>query len=192
MWIFENTINTRPILPDSIKYIRSDVPVKVSEAEREELVKNGVTTVIDLRTDGERAKKPCALMGDGRFDYLRFTVAGGNEPPHTPDEVSLSYFRMLDESFEELMGIMLNAKSNVLYFCNAGKDRTGIVTAVLLHRLGMPREYIVADYMKSAENLKGFLAEYVVKNPGMDLDVITPRARYMEEFLDLYEGKKIE
>ena len=34
MRIFQNTLNTRPILENSIKYIRSDVPTKVSENEK--------------------------------------------------------------------------------------------------------------------------------------------------------------
>lgn len=32
-FMFENTSNTRPILENSLKYIRSDVPIRVSEAE---------------------------------------------------------------------------------------------------------------------------------------------------------------
>ena len=34
MYIFQNTLNTRPILKNSIKYIRSDVPTEISESER--------------------------------------------------------------------------------------------------------------------------------------------------------------
>lgn len=56
MYIFQNTLNTRPILENSIKYIRSDVPTKVSESEKNWLISNDVTTIIDLRTDEERTK----------------------------------------------------------------------------------------------------------------------------------------
>ena len=62
MRIFQNTLNTRPILENSIKYIRSDVPTKVSENEKRWLLLNDITTILDLRTDAERAHKPCPLM----------------------------------------------------------------------------------------------------------------------------------
>ena len=70
-----------------------------------------------------------------------------------------------------------------LYFCNAGKDRTGVVSAILLTRLGYDREYIVADYMKSAENLRGTLEAFVKNRPDVDLNVITPQPAYMQDFL---------
>ena len=82
---------------------------------------------------------------------------------------------------------ILNADTNVLYFCNAGKDRTGVVSAVLLHRLGMSRAYIVEDYMKSRENLKDLLDAFARQFPEVDRAVITPHPEYMEGFLDWLE-----
>ena len=38
--------------------------------------------------------------------------------------------------------------------CTAGKDRTGVVSAILRHKIGMDSEYIIEDYMKSKDNLK--------------------------------------
>ena len=58
-FMFENTSNTRPILENSLKYIRSDVPIRVSEAEREWMLANDIVTIIDLRTEEERARKVC-------------------------------------------------------------------------------------------------------------------------------------
>lgn len=66
-YIFEHTLNTRPIINNSLKFIRSDVPIQVSEAEREWLVSKGIITIIDLRTDEERSKKECPLEKDKRF-----------------------------------------------------------------------------------------------------------------------------
>ena len=90
---------------------------------------------------------------------------------------------MADEQTERIIEAAMNAKSNVLYFCNAGKDRTGVVSAILLTRLGYDREYIVADYMKSAENLRETLEAFVKSRPNVDLNVITPQPAYMLDFL---------
>ena len=47
----------------------------------------------------------------------------------------------------------------------------------------MSREYIIADFMKTASNLEAYLAQFADERPGIRLDVITPHERYMEEFL---------
>lgn len=186
MRIFQNTLNTRPILENSIKYIRSDVPTKVSENEKRWLLLNDITTILDLRTDAERAHKPCPLMEDGRFSYDCFPIAGGDKVPQFADDVSKSYIGMVETQFETIIEFLLRVDSNVLYFCNAGKDRTGVVSAVLLYKLGMTLEYIVDDYMKSKSNLETVLNSYVKQNPTIDIDVITPRKQYIEEFLKWY------
>lgn len=186
MQIFKSTKNTRPILENSLKYIRSDVPSRVSEQERQWLLENNVTTVIDLRTDAERLAKPCPLSEDERFSYCTFPLTGGDTVPPTADDVPRSYIRMVDASFNLLINRLLDAPSGVLYFCNAGKDRTGVVSAVLLYKLGLPIDYIVRDYMRSREDLAPFLTAYAAQNPEIDINVITPNERYIRAFLAWY------
>ena len=186
MYIFQSTLNTRPIVENSIKYIRSDVPTKVSESEKNWLLSNNVTTIIDLRTDEERTKKQCPLIEDSRFTYYVFTITDGDKIPLHTDDVSKSYIAMVDTQFDTMIEFLLNTKSNVLYFCNAGKDRTGVVSAVLLYKLGMSPEYIVNDYMKSKFNLEILLNGFARQNPTINIDVITPHKRYIEEFLKWY------
>ena len=186
MYIFQSTWNTRPVLENSMKYIRSDVPTVISESEKNWLLSNGVTTVVDLRTDEERMRKPCPLIEDSRFTYRIFPITGGDTVPPNTEEVSRSYINMVDAKFEEMMDFLLKVGSNVLFFCNAGKDRTGIVSAVLLYKLGMPTEYIVDDYMKSKDNLKTLFTEFVRQHPSIDVEIITPHKRYIEEFLKWY------
>ncbi len=43
----------------------------------------------------------------------------------------------------------------VIVHCTAGKDRTGVCTALLLDAVGVQRDAIVADYAQSAANLSG-------------------------------------
>ena len=186
MHIFQSTRNTRPIIENSLRYIRSDVPTKITEEEKDWLLTNNVTTIVDLRTDDERVRKYCPLMYDNRFSYYVCSVAGGDKVPSSTDDVSKSYIAMVDARFDAMIGFLLNTKSNVLYFCNAGKDRTGVVSAVLLYELGIPFEYIVNDYLKSKFNLKVLLDEFARQNPAIDIEVITPHKRYIEEFLKWY------
>lgn len=182
--LLKSTDNTRAILPDSLRFLRSDVPWRISEEEVSWLMAQRIRTVIDLREASERDRKPCPLAVYPGFRYLCMPVTGGGTVPPSPDQVSLSYMAMADSPMEDIVSTILSADTNVLYFCNAGKDRTGVVSALLLHRLGFDREYIIADYLESADNLKETLHAYALRNPEMDETVITPQRRYMEEFLD--------
>ena len=186
MCIFENTLNTRPIFDNSLKFIRSDVPVAISENEKLWLLSNNIRTIVDLRTDTERTKKECPLINDKRFSYYCFPITGGDKIPSSPDDVSKSYISMVDSQFNKLIEFLSDTKSNVLYFCNAGKDRTGVMSAILLHKFGMDTQYIIDDYMKSKSNLKDILQSFAKQNTSINIDVITPNERYMKEFLDWY------
>ncbi len=184
--IFANTKNTRPIIENSLKYIRSDVPTVLSEEEKLWMLEHDITTIIDLRTDEERTKKECPLEKDVRFNYYCLPVSGGNAVPATVDDVSKSYIRMVDATLYKTIALMINAQANVLYFCNAGKDRTGVVSAILLHRTGASEQYIVDDYMKSKANLNDMLIAFARQNPSINIEVITPHEKYIEEFLDWF------
>ena len=94
---------------------------------------------------------------------------------------------MTDSNMDKIIETILSAETNVMYFCNAGKDRTGAVSAILLHKLGYDREYIINDYMQSAENLREMLEAFSVQRPEVR-DIITPDRRYIEEFLDWLEN----
>lgn len=150
------------------------------------LLQNDITTIVDLRTDEERKRKECPLSKDKRFAYYCMPVAGGNAIPKSVDEVSKSYIEMVDEQLCDTVHFMMNVNSNVLYFCNAGKDRTGVISAILLWKSGMSVEYIIDDYMKSKWNLKEMLEMYAKQNQEIDINVITPHERYIRDFLEWY------
>lgn len=181
--LFQSTSNTRSILPGSFRFLRSDVPDNLSNQEIQWLLDHNITTIVDLRTEAERRKKPCSLAENSRFQYYSMPVSGGNQIPASVEDVSKSYIQMADARMDEIIDLIWNSKSNVLYFCNAGKDRTGVVSAILLCRAGMPVNYIVEDYMESRENLKAQLNSFAERFPQVPLEVITPKQRYIQEFL---------
>ena len=166
------------------------MPTAVTEGEREWLIGHGITTVVDLRTDAERQRKECPLINDGRFSYHCRAVTGGDAVPGSADAVSRSYIAMVDDELLQTVELITSAQSNVLYFCNAGKDRTGVVSAILLLREGMTEEYIVADYLLSRENLREKLQAFARQEPWVDINVITPCERYIREFLDWYRAEE--
>ena len=182
--IFKSTKNTRPLINNSLKYIRSDVPNNITEDEILYLIKNKILTIIDLRTEEERKEKPCKLQYNKKFKY--YCVPLTSKIPLSSKDVSKSYIEMVDKKLMNLIKIIENSKTNNLFFCNAGKDRTGVLSAILLDRLGKDKNYIINDFMISYENMKDFLEEYSKINPKVNLDIITPKKEYIEEFLNWY------
>ena len=181
--IFDSTYNTRPILPDSLRFIRSDAPYRLTEDELGWLRYNDITTVIDLRTEEESRACPSILADAEGFCYRNMPVSGGNAVPKTPEEVPLAYIAMLGEQMDKIIDAIMYAETNVIYFCSAGKDRTGVVSAILLHKLGYGTEYIIEDYLRSGEELHDILEAYG-KSGAADINVITPHAVNITAVLD--------
>ncbi len=188
--IFKSTMNTRPVFENSLRYIRSDVPTAVTEDEKQWMLANDLVTIVDLRTEAERKARPCPLAEDDRFSYHCYPITNGDFIPDSPEDVPKSYIRMANELFDELIAFLLSCKTNALFFCAAGKDRTGITSAVLLLKNGADREYIVDNYMITKETLKDAFVPYVNEHPDIRLDVIIPKRWYIEEFLDWYIANK--
>ena len=186
------TLNTRLLQEGSFRYIRSDVPDRLSEEDVAWLLEHNVRTVVDLRALNEAEKRPCPLKQNPDFTYYHRPVSTGDITPLCVEDVPRSYMAMADEKMNDIIALVENAPTNVLYFCNAGKDRTGVLSALLLRRMGVSRQEIVDNYLITAENLKEMLAEFVSKRPELSLHVVTPRAWYMETFLDRFEAREAD
>lgn len=184
------TLNTRLLREGSFRYVRSDVPDRLSQEDIRWLLEHDVRTVVDLRALNEAEKRPCPLKQHPDFTYYHRPVSTGDIVPLCVEDVPRSYMAMADEKMEEIIVLVENAPTNVLYFCNAGKDRTGVLSALLLRRMGASRQEIVDNYLITADNLKEMLAEFVAKRPELSLHVVTPRAWYMETFLDRFEARE--
>ncbi len=114
---------------------------------------------------------------------MHFPVTGGGDTTKSLEHLHIVYRQMLDEQMEKIIDTIMNAKSNVMYFCTAGKDRTGVVSAVILKRLGFSDEVIIDDYMQSKDNLMEMLTAHVSAHPEVDIEIITPHRENMEQLL---------
>ena len=188
--LLSTTLNTRCLREGSYRYLRSDVPDRLTDGDIAWLLEHNVRTIVDLRAPAEAAKRPCTLAEHPDFTYHRMPVSTGDITPLCPEDVPRSYMAMADEQMDAIIQLVETAPSIVMYFCNAGKDRTGVLSALLLRRMGASRQEIVDNYLITAGNLKEMLAEFVAKRPELSLAVVTPRAWYMETFLDRYEARE--
>ena len=176
-------MNTRALPTGVLRYIRSDYPGNLSDEEVRWLVDHNVTTVVDLREEKEYTVRQCRLEAEEGFTYYHLPVTGGGDTPKSPAAVATTYLGMLDEQMDRIIDTIMNADSNVLYFCGAGKDRTGVVSAVILRKLGYSDQAIVDDYMETKDNLMGFLTAYVAEHPEVDINIIIPNEENIRKVL---------
>ncbi len=183
--LFATTLNTRALPVGSLRYIRSDYPGRLTEHEVQWLIRNNITTIVDLREEKEYMAKPCRLEGEKGFVYYHLPVTGGGDTPKSPDAVAGTYLAMLDEKMDKIIRTIMDAESNVLYFCGAGKDRTGVVSAIILKKLGYSDHAVIDDYMETKDNLMGFLSSYAEEHPEVDINTIIPNEENIKRVLEV-------
>ena len=115
----------------------------------------GVTLDIDLRTSFETDWKGDRLAHDARFSYRHISLLGvGFEDLFRSGGLRGLYLHALGahrDGFRAVFRAMATHEGGaVLYHCSSGKDRTGMVTAILLDLAGVSRDTIVRDYAISA------------------------------------------
>lgn len=79
----------------------------------------------------------------------------------------------------------------VLIHCSAGKDRTGVVVALLLSCLGVARDDVIREYCVSAQNRLS-VAQFLRRRPGYaelsdDDELLDARPEVIQRFLSLFE-----
>lgn len=173
---------------------RSDVLYRTTKGEKA-LLKDQchIKTIIDFR-NGEEVEKlhDSKISGikninlpflpeeeNGRRKEPKIIVVKGLEMPDLPFYYRELASRSVGHIWRKVFDILLNSEGGVLLHCSAGKDRTGVATAVILKTLGIDQETIYKDYLLTNENPL-YYKKLALKMP--------PDVR--EVFLDFFQAKK--
>jgi protein-tyrosine phosphatase len=121
----------------------------------------GVREVVDLRSSGELRMDGRGLLAHESLRHHHLPLFDGEvsrEQRDLADDMTLGdrYFMMLRFAggpIARVFEALAAAEGPAVFHCAAGKDRTGVISAVLLGALGVPDELIVADYAASREGL---------------------------------------
>jgi protein-tyrosine phosphatase len=163
--------------------VRADDLARLSEDGRARLLEYGVTTIVDLRGEPERALHP-PPFADGPVRYLHRPILA---PKDFERGSELAQSRSTFDAYKFMLGrraasvgaalaaIAAAEDGCVLVHCHVGKDRTGLVVAILLALAGVDADAIVEDYALS----EGHLAE-LVEELVRDLD---PKAAARQRLL---------
>ena len=170
------------------KLIRSNLPINLSNEDISIINKMGINTIIDLRSYEEIKTRKSIFEGNKDFNIYHIGMNIGKDIPEKEEFVSKSYIEMLtlQKEIKKIFEI-LSKSDRIIYFCNAGKDRTGVITALILKLLGVSEKDIIDDYMYTKIFMKEILKEYANNNTKI-LNIITPKRIYMEKFLEEFEN----
>ena len=185
--LFKSTFNARWLPTGDHRFIRTSCPLNITDEEIQFLKDNNVLTVVDLREEKEYLKRPCPLEHIEGFKYLHLPVSGGDVYPVTYEETIEAYKTMVDQNMINTVDTIMSSNTGVIYFCAAGKDRTGVVSAIILRRLGYDDDYIINDYMISKISLMAYLNELKKKDPTKPIKSIIPNSDYILTALKKYE-----
>ncbi len=164
-------------------------------AARQLLDAHGVRVVLDLRTPREIELRPSATVAAAGVPTVELTLIGSSRDalPEAGDDT--------DPMLRAYRGYLADHPANVveavrriaeldsgaaLVHCAAGKDRTGVIVALMLDAVGVEREAVVADYALSAERVEAMFRRWTAASGEpmpLDVEVHKPRVAVMTEFL---------
>jgi protein tyrosine/serine phosphatase len=143
--------------------VRSEAPDGLTEAGWAALRSHGIRTIVDLREPDERGP-----YGSGDLDVVPVPLddladLGFWSDWATGEDCTPLYYRdFLDRRPHRcaaaVAAVARARPGGVLVHCGGGRDRTGLVSLVLLRLLGVPEDEIVADYLDSYRRMTALWA----------------------------------
>ncbi len=146
---------------------RSDKLSELSEADLSKMGDLNIQHVVDFRSQGEVDAEPDALSGTS-MNYHHLPIGGdhnvsemfkalvGMKDPADAQKLMATFYATIPTTFSAqykafFQLLLENENTGVVFHCTAGKDRTGIASALFLHTLGADSATIYNDYLLSNE-----------------------------------------
>jgi protein-tyrosine phosphatase len=156
--------------------VRADDLAQLDAAGLRALADFGLETVIDLRWRAEAERHPSpipAALPQVHYRQVSLLTPSEDEWHERSADATKELWncvvleRVRLELREVLAAIAAAAPGPLLFHCIAGKDRTGLVAALLLALADVVPETIAHDYALSSANLRdGYLERYAHRDPG--------------------------
>lgn len=144
------------------KIYRGEELQYLSEFDKEEFDKLGITHIFDLRSPDANLVKPDYIPPNAEYinlpvlDNLNNLYIDFNFDNVTP-ELIIRFFRSMysklgefrAQEFAKILEILKDPESIIYIHCTNGKDRTGVAIAIILLLAGVPVEKVISDYTLS-------------------------------------------
>ena len=207
---YEGLLNTRElggmpladgtVFPSGL-FIRSGAPCFFTADGVDHLKSLGVKTVIDLRAEVEIERDGNPFKDDPSITFYNIPLFVGDPSADTDPTMEFLrthhlgdfYVMMLNELGDRIVKILNILRTHTdgycLFHCAHGKDRTGVIAALLYILAGAKREDIVLNYKVSYEYAKHFLDPLIAKKEDDMKHVLRSDAINMEILLDHLENE---
>lgn len=147
------------------RILRGEALHTLTDKSRDTLVAAGLSLVIDLRGLHETTATEHPFIGHDTVAYRNIVLFDALAPiamAQQPFDMAQRYCDALDrcqDQFAEVLRAIASAEPGiVLFHCTAGKDRTGVVAALLLTLAEVLNADIIADYALTA-SAEGLIAQ---------------------------------
>jgi protein-tyrosine phosphatase len=162
-----------------------------TEKDIDKLASLKIKTIIDLRNDSDKEKRPDKTIGDKRFINIPLSVNGNGRVPLNRWDMINSYIEMLEEpkQAKEVFNTLLTCKKPCVLHCSAGKDRTGCFIAILLLANGVPFHDVNADYMLSFAYLTRLQRQTKKKYPDFPKAVMQPDPLFLSKVMKKFNKR---
>jgi protein-tyrosine phosphatase len=142
-------------------------------------------TVIDLRSADEGGSPhPIEARGATLLHLPLFGAASPASLVEGPSgsgvDLTAIYLEMIrsgESTIVQALRVISESPPPILLHCTAGKDRTGVVVAILLATLGVPEQSVVADYRRTEYNMARVLRRIASTSSHPDLRAAVERVR---------------
>jgi protein-tyrosine phosphatase len=148
---------------------RADGLGELTEGDFEVMRSLDIRTVVDLRAPHELEREQFDVNAHPvDFHHIPFieTLPDPEEFDRRPELLEAQYLEMLDNSGQQIRAALevlaAPGTTPAVFHCTAGKDRTGLLSAIVLSLLGVDEETVVADYALSGEAM-GRLREKIIR-----------------------------
>ena len=160
------------------RVLRSDAMARLSEADKAFLYTYGVRRVVDLRGVFEVHNAPCGLSGYKDVEVFSVSLLDNIHSEGLagkfPSSMGELYCGLLEKSGAKIMQalrLISEAEGVTIVNCTAGKDRTGILSMLLLALAGVTEDEILGDYSVTEINLGDMFKRQMEKAKGTDVKI---------------------
>lgn len=156
-------------------FFRADSLHRLDAGEQAALLALGLRGIVDLRHAGELERSPNVFAASDRVAYTNISLYGQfsreGERPAPPQSLFDVYQGLLQYSqqpIKQALDLLLTPEAQpALFHCTAGKDRTGVIAALLLDAVGVPHETIAEDYALTSVLIAPLIEELRAHRPPM-------------------------
>ncbi len=164
-------------------FIRSGNLDKVPATSQQQVIDYGIKTIIDLRSEWEQESYRNVFADNANVTYQNIPLIDATllEKEEADDDqfieiydYYITYIDTCRSQIQQIFATLVEADGGVMFHCHAGKDRTGITSALLLSAVGVSDADIAEDYGRSRGEVDHLIEEMraYLESQGRDTSLI--------------------